>query len=414
LTIKTARRINGYVSLLPLQIVRVLTRQFNIIIPEADIYKADLQLYKSISSFPSTPDGASTVPPLLVAFILDTSDLPSNQALMWHRDSGKVTLDTGKLGGKGKGKERKGSGIVLERWTFEAKYVTAPLRMRHALTFSNASIHPSASQIASHTAYRMGIIHFRSLFALVRLLPAYKLYRRLRRANNGLRLGLKVWSPEGYPRDEAGLREAWEVMEQDLISLDTGLDTLVTAPDVERDQDSQRYELPSLDLFGVEYRLSVDFRPDVDFHVDDLESVLSEKLVDMEEDWFTPTVARHRMDETSSNPSSSATSSNPPSRRVGTPTTIPSSNPAPIPQRQGPASIGSFQTGALPGSRNRQASAQSQKGTDAVNERWGAIGEGLPFATATGGDNRVSCPSIGQTATTDSRRLLGPLYPERQ
>lgn len=252
---------------------------------------------------------------------------------------------------------------------------------------SEAATQASGSQIAPHTAYRMGIIHFRSLFALLRLLPAYKLYRRLRRANNGLRLGLKLWAPEGYPHGEAGLREAWAVMEQDLISLDTGLETLVTNQDVERDQDPQRYEMPSLDLFGSEYRLSVDFRPDVDFHVDDLESVLSEKLVDMEEDWFTPTVARHRMEGGSSNPSSSAASSNPPSRRVATP----SSTPAPIPQRQGPASIGSYQTGLGPGSRGRQASAQSQKSTDpVVSERWGAIGEGLPFAAGTSGpENKV-------------------------
>lgn len=103
----------------PLSGQDVLTVQFNIITPEAEIYKADLQLYKSISSYPSTSNGGSTVPPLLVAFILDTSELPSNQALMWDRESGRVALDAGRLSGKGKGKEQRG--IVLERWTFEAK-----------------------------------------------------------------------------------------------------------------------------------------------------------------------------------------------------------------------------------------------------------------------------------------------------
>jgi len=63
------------------------------------------------------------IPPLLIAFILDTSDLPSGQALMWNRNGGKVTIDTGLMGtakGKGKEKERR-TGIVLERWTFRAR-----------------------------------------------------------------------------------------------------------------------------------------------------------------------------------------------------------------------------------------------------------------------------------------------------
>lgn len=228
----------------------------------------------------------------------------------------------------------------------------------------------------------MGIIHFRSLFSLLRLLPAYRLFRRLRRANNGLRLGLKLWAPEGYPTDTAGLREAWDVMEQDLIGVDVGLEALVPNDEVEPEESVQRYEFPSLDLFGNEYKLSVDYRPEIDFQVDDLESVLSEKLVDMEEDWFTPTMARHRMDGISA--PASASSSNPPSRRVATPTAIPSStssNPAPIPQRQGPASIGSFQSSGVPGSKGRPP-ASSQKSPDiAVTERWSALGQGLPFAS---------------------------------
>lgn len=83
-------------------------------------------MYKAISTFSASPSGTSDspVPPLLVAFILDTSDLPSDQALVWNRESGRATIDTATLGVKGKGKERQRggqSGIVLERWTFEAR-----------------------------------------------------------------------------------------------------------------------------------------------------------------------------------------------------------------------------------------------------------------------------------------------------
>lgn len=98
--------------------------QFNLIIPDIDIHKADLQVYRSISSFDPTPEGDTEIPPLLVAFILDTSDIPPSQALLWNRTSGRIPIDTASLGGKGKGKETdQRSGIVLERWTFQAAYV---------------------------------------------------------------------------------------------------------------------------------------------------------------------------------------------------------------------------------------------------------------------------------------------------
>jgi autophagy-related protein 13 len=92
--------------------------QFNIVIPDVDIHKADIQIYKSISTCSAQGD---SIPPLLVAFILDTSDIPSNQALIWNRASGKSTLDTSRIE-KRKGKEKETrSGIILERWTFQAR-----------------------------------------------------------------------------------------------------------------------------------------------------------------------------------------------------------------------------------------------------------------------------------------------------
>lgn len=109
--------------------------QFNLVIPDNDLHKTDLQIYRSISTLPpSRDDGDPIIPPLLVAFILDTSDIPSGQALIWNRQGQgqRVTLDTGLIGSKGKGKEKEGGqrererdrderpGIILERWTFQA------------------------------------------------------------------------------------------------------------------------------------------------------------------------------------------------------------------------------------------------------------------------------------------------------
>ncbi|WVQ95559.1 hypothetical protein IAU59_002656 [Kwoniella sp. CBS 9459] len=367
---------------------------FNLSLPDTDLYRSDLALYRHVSSFqPYTERGTSTpspesctIPPLLIAFILDTSDLPNGQALLWNRDGGKIPLNTNLLGNKGKGKEKeKRSGIVLERWTFRAQLSAADA--------------VSSSQAGPHIAYRLGIIHFRALYSLIRLLPTYRLFRRLRRANNGIRMGLKLWAPEGYPNTAEGLAEAWEVMERGLVGLNTGLDELVSGEEVDHEE-IQQYDLPKLDLFGTEYSLSAEYRPEVDFNVEDMEAVLSEKFVDMDEDWFKPTVARSgsRADGESAPSSADSRSGSGPgpglsvsaSRRLAGPTPIPSTQ-SPIPQRQQalhPGSLISTGGGSLSGSKPRSSagsrvpSGQKEKpnvgsiGTD----RWGPLGEGLPFA----------------------------------
>jgi len=238
--------------------------------------------------------------------------------------------------------------------------------------------------MAAHTAYRLGIIHFRTLFAFTRLLPSYRLYRRLRRANNGLRIAMKVWAPEGYNNTAEDFASAWEVMERGLVPLDHSLDQFVLTESTSPDK-FETHKIPSVDLFGSTYTLDVDYRTDVDFNVEDMESVLSEKFVDMDEDWFTPTVARHRMENEAGEVR--------PSRRVSSATAIAATSP--IPQRQQAAAPGSF--GSL-GTGSRQSNSRvisgvagSVKGESQNSGRWGVLAEGLPFAGPSGpSEPRVS------------------------
>lgn len=362
--------------------------QFNLSLPEVDLHNADLQIYRSVSTYnnPKSFLDESSIPPLLIAFILDTSDIPNGQALVWNRESGKYTVDNALLasgGPKGKGKEtEQKNGIILERWTIRARYVKIVfipvLIADEACRNSVEAI--SASQMAPHTAYRLGIIHFRALYSLIRLLPAYRLFRRLRRINSGIRVGIKLWGPEGYPNTDEGLAEAWEVMERGLISLDTSLSDLVPS-DQSPPDDSERCDLPPLDMFGTTYAVNVEYRPEVDFSVEDLESVLSERFVDMDEDWFKPTVARHRMEDEHGRGLPAEIQSN---RRTSNPTAIPSTSPIPSRQQAAtPQSFGSagaaFSSGRPTGSRVASGVGTSV-GKGSAGSRWGALGEGLPFA----------------------------------
>ena len=359
--------------------------QFNLTLPEVDVHRNDLKVFQSVSNYPESSGGYG-IPPLLIAFILDTSDLPNGQAVIWEKDGSRYTIDPAALvsnGHKGKGKEKdERSGIVLERWTLNARCIgfldVHTVELISSRKSTEAEPSSSALAMAPHTAYRYGIIHFRALFSLVRLLPSYRLFRRLRRANNGLRLGIKLWAPEGYGDSSEDMLAAWETMESGLVSMDVGLDRLVTTNGTSPDQ-PEFYDLPQMDMFGSTYSLKVEYRPNVDFHVEDMESVLSEKFVDMDEDWFTPTVGG-RPTGTDVPPRS------PPAyiqslRKGTTPTAIPSTSP--IPQRQQAATPGSFGSAGRPSfSRGPSAmgGAQSKGSVGSYGSRWGALAEGLPFA----------------------------------
>jgi hypothetical protein len=54
--------------------------------------------------------------------------------------------------------------------------------------------------------YKKSIIFFRSLFAYMRLLPAYQLYRRLKKQNHPLRIGFRV--SRGQSPEESMFRES--------------------------------------------------------------------------------------------------------------------------------------------------------------------------------------------------------------
>lgn len=245
--------------------------------------------------------------------------------------------------------------------------------------------------MAPPTAYRLGIIHFRALYAFIRLLPAYRLFRRLRRLNTGLRLGIKLWGPEGYATNTpAGLAEAWDIIERGLVGINVPLEHMTAEADTATTTEStiETYDFAPLDLFGNTYELGVAYRPNVDFEVEDMESVLSERFVDMDEEWFTPTVARHRLEE------ARAAASTATSRSVSR-----TANPTPAsatPPRQPGSSLGaSRQVASRTGTTPSQPSSLGAA-------KWGALAENLPFASA----SQMATENSSPTSTAIPYRRL--------
>jgi autophagy-related protein 13 len=125
--------------------------QFNLETPESDLFKDNLRLYRSISI-------SNAAPVFALQVLLSVPELNNNQVLVYLApDSSRVRIEpTPKY-------------ILLESWN---------------LVFAQGSS-DSLPDVAPSTIYKHGIPLFRSLYTLLRILPAWKLYRRLKRRMGG-------------------------------------------------------------------------------------------------------------------------------------------------------------------------------------------------------------------------------------
>jgi autophagy-related protein 13 len=132
--------------------------KFNLETPDSDLFKDHLRIYRSVSVSPHPP-------PFELQVLLSIPELAHNQVLVHLApDSSRLRVDpTPRY-------------ILLESWR---------------LSF-NASPYPPEDQVdvAPSTIYKHGIPLFRSLYSLLRILPAWKVFKRLRRRTGGNRNGI--------------------------------------------------------------------------------------------------------------------------------------------------------------------------------------------------------------------------------
>ncbi|KAF8964482.1 autophagy-related protein 13 [Flammula alnicola] len=134
---------------------------FNLETPDSDLFtKEAREPYRSISLAPLPGP-----PPLEIQVLLSVPELTNNQVLVYMSpDSPRVRIEPTKRF------------ILLETWTLEM----SPHR-------SGLSGHGDTStDVALPIIYKHGIVLFRSLFSLLRVLPAWKFYKRLKRKIGGV------------------------------------------------------------------------------------------------------------------------------------------------------------------------------------------------------------------------------------
>ncbi|TFK80497.1 hypothetical protein K466DRAFT_503784 [Polyporus arcularius HHB13444] len=234
---------------------------FNLETPDPETFKEHTRIYRSIST-------AHAVPLFQLQVLLCIPELATNQVLVYLApDSSRVRIDpTPRY-------------IVLESWTLEYS--------------PHSHSQPHSQDVAPSTMYKYGIPLFRSLFTLLRVLPSWKLARRLRRRVGGNRGGnfsiqLRVDGVDSSVR-------AGEVM-----SFDTMPSTLASV------LQKERHSLPPITHPTGDLSMAVTYLTSPNFQLDDLESLLSSRFLSLEEGPdFTPTLVKNQQrDSISGSPGS--------------------------------------------------------------------------------------------------------------
>ncbi|KAI9106197.1 autophagy-related protein 13-domain-containing protein [Phlyctochytrium arcticum] len=228
---------------------RKLNKWFNLETLDIDNLKEELKFWRAHSVSSAQP------PPLMIDVFLDLSGLTPGQSLMLRNETTqrrqRIGHDQLQSVDPVTGNPIEQKAVLLESWV---------------LTLS----HPIPSQPPDlPIVYKKSVALFRSLYSYVRLMPTYRLHRRILRQRTGpLRIGYRLSTSRMMPIDEAGL------------------DQLHSSGDMRRGLAECNFG--SIDTpFGV-FNLHVNYRLECNFSVEDPDAVLGARSADLDENFFTP------------------------------------------------------------------------------------------------------------------------------
>ncbi|KAF8635112.1 hypothetical protein AX15_000549 [Amanita polypyramis BW_CC] len=280
-----------------------IDRWFNLETPDSDLFSRELrEVYKAISTIAGGGGGTTaSPPPLYIHVLLSVPEAMNNHVLVALAQSNSrtraaagTTTTTTMTTGMGPS-----IGTTITTTTTTTTATTPPssspsririeptpryvLLERFALTFTvRPRDIPPPTDIALPTIYKHGIPLFRSLFSLLRILPAWKLYKKLRRRMPGpssqLAIQLCVSDRElGGDLGEGGVEGGVLIFDVPPSPNHPPLPTLT-------------HTLPSIPHPLGSFTLSVTYLESPTFQLDDLESLLSSRFISLDEG-FVPTLA---------------------------------------------------------------------------------------------------------------------------
>ncbi|PSN73676.1 hypothetical protein BS50DRAFT_193005 [Corynespora cassiicola Philippines] len=230
---------------------------FNVVLDETDVLAQDLMEWKVMDAMQGQH------PSLCIEIYLDIKGLGHKQSLVIHDDHGKrwdvaealnVPVESTSRPPSRVGKSTQ---LVLERWKI---YVG-----------DKNSVHPTELKDPLPNVYKKAVVLFRSLYAYLRILPTFKYYKSIAK----------------QPANHPSLKLNWRISNGDFKS--PRPDTLSIPLYPSNDSVTERQDFtPSNSPIGP-LCISVQYRTNCEFSVDDSESLLSSHFMGLDDTYLDQT-----------------------------------------------------------------------------------------------------------------------------
>ncbi|KAF2396949.1 hypothetical protein EJ06DRAFT_551429 [Trichodelitschia bisporula] len=229
---------------------------FNVILDDSD------ELISHVVDWRTAKLEDSRPPPLILEIYLDLTELTRSQSLVVIDDAGKrwdvaEALNPPVAGTRPPSRLGRTTHVTLERWEIRLDDHTGDYTPQH----------DSLSNV-----YKRGIPLFRSLYTWTRLLPAWKFYRRISK----------------QPANHPALKPMYRVLNGQFKS--PRKDTLDVPLCRGEEGVTDSYAFDALQCPAGQLNISVTYRKNCDFRVDDSESLLSSHFMGMDDHYFRPSL----------------------------------------------------------------------------------------------------------------------------
>ncbi|KAJ1974768.1 autophagy protein 13 [Dimargaris xerosporica] len=247
-----------------------MNKWFNLELEDREPVRSEVRFWRTAALLSTPP------PPLIVEVYLDVSDLRDNQMLVvtddrlrrWTVDlqasfhDSRTSLPSN-LNSSQDSRSLRRTSILLESWQ---------LQLSHPVPYPTPEL---------PIIYKKAIVYFRLLFLFVRLLPAYRLTKRLQQASRPwMRIGCRLTTAPTVQSNE--------------ISLDTSLTGALAA--------SHHYQFdPLLTTLGT-FTSTVTYRTECGFHIEEHDMTADPHALNLDQGYFAPTLTSTNPDITPQHP----------------------------------------------------------------------------------------------------------------
>ena len=193
-------------------------------------------------------------PPLCIEIYLDTRALGHKQSLVIRDDEGKRWDVSRALDNASSGRSAKATQLLLERWTINVG--------------DKSSVSPADLVDPLPNVYKKAVVLFRSLYTYIRFIPAFKYYKSVAK----------------QPANSPALKLAYRITNGDFKS--PHVDTLTLPLYSSEEPVTARQDFgPSHSPVGP-LHISVQYRTNCEFTVEDSESLLSSEFMGLDDTYF--------------------------------------------------------------------------------------------------------------------------------